>query len=172
MAYPQVSLRLENDVVNDLEYISLAVRMKLDLAGCKISLRDWQAIPLQQRCELHEIDADSDKAIKHFRHVLEDALRQAHRPSPRRLQALGSARVRDWKDPAQLPDRIAELDNSCELIQDWARFNRFDRYVLCSLAVAGDLAKFRAALQALRATSASDANQRPSRMALVAPAPP
>lgn len=97
MAYPQVSLRLEYDVVDDLEYITLAVRMKLDLAGCKISLRDWQAIPRQQRRELHECNADSDKAIKHFRRMLEDALRQAHRPSPRRLQALGSARARAWK---------------------------------------------------------------------------
>lgn len=89
MAYPQVCLRLENELVDDLEYISLAVRKKLNLAGCKISLRDWQAIPLQQRRELHEFNADSDKAIKHLRRMLEDALRQARRPSPRRLQALG-----------------------------------------------------------------------------------
>ncbi|MGH8502438.1 MAG: nitrate reductase associated protein [Gammaproteobacteria bacterium] len=171
MAYPQISLRLENELDDDLEHISLAVRMKLDLAGCKISLRDWQAIPLQQRCELHEINADSDKAIKRFRRMLEDALRQARRPSPRRLQALGSAQVRDWKDPAELPNRIAELDDSRELTQDWARFKRFDRYVLWSLAVEGDLVNFRAALQALRATSTSASNQRPPWMALGVSAP-
>jgi len=79
---------LENTPADDLEYIGLAVRMKLNLAGYKSNLRDRQAIPRRQRCELHEIDVDSDRAIKHFRRMLEDALRQARRPSPRWLQAL------------------------------------------------------------------------------------
>lgn len=172
MAYPQVSLVFENDSADDLEYVSLAVSMKLNLAGCKISSRDLRAIPLPQRCELHDFNADSDKAIKRFRRMLEDALRQAHRPSPRRLQTCGSAQVKDWKNPAQLPDKVAELDDTGELKRDWPRFSRFDRYLLCNLAVKGDLVKFRAALQALRATLTSDSKKLSTRMTLTGSAPP
>jgi hypothetical protein len=103
MSYPPLSC--EDELTKALEFISLTVRMKLDLAECNLSLRDWQAIPLERRRELHDFEADSDKAIKRFRHMLEDALRQAHRPSPRRLPASGSAHVREWKHADQLPDR-------------------------------------------------------------------
>ncbi len=43
--------------------------------------------------------------------------------APRSLQAVGSAWVRAWKDPTQLPARISEMDDSREILQGGAAFN-------------------------------------------------
>jgi len=39
MTYPRLELEKKEDPAD--EFITLAVRMKLDLAGCRISLEDW-----------------------------------------------------------------------------------------------------------------------------------
>jgi hypothetical protein len=152
MAYPRLSC--EGEAARDLKFMSLAVRMKLDLAGCKVSLQDWQAIPLDRRRELDEMEAESDDAIEQFRRLFEHTLKQADRPLPHRLRESEAARVKEWKDAAALPENIAELDESQQLKQDWPRLDRFGRYVLWYLATKGDIPRFRSALQELRAVLA------------------
>ncbi len=148
-AYP--SLPCEGDAARDVKFMSLAVRMKLDLAGCKVSLRDWQAIPVDTRWELHEMEAESDAAIERFRRLLEHALEQADRPPPHRLPVSETAKVKEWTDAAAPPQRIADLDDSQQLEHDWPRLGRYGRYVLWYLATKGDIPRFKSAVRELQA---------------------
>jgi hypothetical protein len=149
MAYPRLSC--EGEAARDLKFISLAVRMKLDLAGFKVSLQDWQAIPVDKRWQLHDMEAESDDAIEQFRRLCEQALTQADRPLPHRLQESELAHVKEWKDAIAVPRKIAALDESQRLKKDWPCFDRFGRYVLWYLATKGDIPRFRSALQELYA---------------------
>jgi hypothetical protein len=113
MAYPRLSC--EGEAARDLKFISLAVRMKLDLAGFKVNLQDWQAIPVDKRWQLHDMEAESDDAIEQFRRLFEQALKQAARPLPHRLQESELAHVKEWKDAIAVPRKIAALDESQRL---------------------------------------------------------
>lgn len=110
----------------ELEWIPLAVRMKLDLAGLRIGLDDWQAIELGTRRSLvHAPEGGPDGA---FAGCLVGALAAAGRPEARRLVRDKPGASKQRPEPASLPGSLSE---------GWDLLDPFDRFVLSHLARKG-----------------------------------
>jgi hypothetical protein len=65
MTYPRLELEKKEDPAD--EFITLAVRMKLDLAGCRISLEDWKAMAKKAQWELHNFVTETSADIQEFK---------------------------------------------------------------------------------------------------------
>lgn len=52
---PNACLDFEPSEVHELAWLPLAVRHKLDHCGLRLSLKQWQALPMQCRAELLEV---------------------------------------------------------------------------------------------------------------------
>src|SRR5690349_9810986 len=112
----------ERDIHATLSFMPLAVRRKLDLAGCKISLEGWRALPLDDRRAL--VDARVDDDVRAFA----DALREAAARAGVSLQpiAAGEPAWRGASVPAPLRETIAG--------DAWLGLDDETRYVLLKLA--------------------------------------
>ena len=63
----------------DGQFIPLVVRMKLDLAGVRIHLADWQALSNKERQTLAQVPAADPTARDHFLVTLQQMLTAAGR---------------------------------------------------------------------------------------------
>jgi hypothetical protein len=70
---------------DDLELIPRSVRDKLDRAGIKLHLRDWQKLSLNERRGLVEEPCESSDEVDHYRRSLEDLIRQRTGSAPEYL---------------------------------------------------------------------------------------
>ncbi len=149
MSYPLLEFERTKDPTN--EFITLAVRMKLDLAGCKIGLQDWSAFSRNQRQTLHDTDAESDSTVKAFKRILCDVLSQADRPPPSNLPATKLARTTQWTAPwngiETVAPKVLDLAQRQDIRINWSKLDRFSRYVLWYLAEKNDTVRFKTALR-------------------------
>ena len=60
---PTACLSFEPDEARRLLWLPLAVRHKLDGCGLRLSLLEWQALPLDTRAELLHLPAGADFAL-------------------------------------------------------------------------------------------------------------
>jgi hypothetical protein len=133
MTYPRLELEKKEDPAD--EFITLAVRMKLDLAGCRISLEDWKAMAKKAQWELHNFVTETSADIQEFKKMMTEALMKASRAKPEQLSQTSIAKVTKWKDTGPIPKEV-----SCALARtglnliEWKQTNRFTRYVLWSFA--------------------------------------
>ena len=127
----------ESDDERALAHIPLAMRYRLDQSGIKLTLKQWQALPMALRRRAIQLPCDTDDAIDDFQHELAayvrglldaDVIRfKVMRPFPWRL---GSAL-------AELNQALGE--SHCPQISDdtWGQLNDFQRYVLIAFARPG-----------------------------------
>ena len=128
-----------------MNWITMAVRMKLDLVGLKMRLKDWQVLPIEQRQELHDAPAETERDIEQFGELLNATLRGAGREAPESLSGSKQADSSYWNDPSTMPRQVREMANTLDLQIDWVRLDRFGRYVLWSLAKKDAAERFAAA---------------------------
>lgn len=114
----------EREVYTTLELIPLSVRRKLDLAGVKLSLRGWQAMPETDRRALVAADEGFASALEVAAERAGVALRPIPVEPPR------------WRSPAVPTALRAALDALGRPLGDaaWAGLDDEARYVLCHLA--------------------------------------
>jgi hypothetical protein len=135
-------LDLERESDPDGEWIPYCVRMKLDLAGLKIGLEDWQTLSADARAALVAAPvadrAERDAFAALIRREADAAgARCAALPEPKR------ALVETWRDAAapsepQL-DVLAKLAGSrTEAAVLWSRLDLFGRYLVHAFARKGD----------------------------------
>jgi len=130
----------------DFELIPLIVRMKLDLAGCKISLSQWQLLPPDIRAHLIDTELVGPQDIRRFRQYLDGALRAAGCQPSKDLPREKRGELMTWLDPDRLPDSMmAQLDEQ-ELNTNWRSLNTFGRYVVWSLLHKGRTDKLKTVL--------------------------
>lgn len=72
---------------DDLEWIPRSVRDKLDRAGIKLHLKEWQALGLDTRQLLVETACDDADGVHTFRQRLVSAVKQATGKEPDALVA-------------------------------------------------------------------------------------
>jgi hypothetical protein len=137
----------EGDVHRTLEFIPLAVRRKLDLAGIKLSLKAWTAMSRAERlavCHL-PVDAPPDRDV--YREALAGfAERAGHPVAPLEGGALDG---RAWS-AERVPDAVATRAPQLQG-RAWSSLPDEARYVLWRLAEARrGPEKFDAALRELR----------------------
>ncbi len=115
-----------------LTFLPLSVRRKLDLAGLKLSLAGWQALPLSNRRALVDAEVDDDtsaafaaglRATAAGAGIALDSLPAPTGPWPWRAPAV----------PPALGERLAALGLALEDTA-WAALPDEDRYALLKLA--------------------------------------
>jgi hypothetical protein len=137
----------EGDLHRTLEFIPLAVRRKMDLAGLKLSLAAWTKMTRAERlavCHL-SVDAPEDRDV--YREALAGfAERAGHPVAPLEGGALDGSAWAAGRIPDAVAARAPELSPA-----RWSALSDEARYVLWRLAEARrGPEKFDAALRELR----------------------
>jgi hypothetical protein len=140
-------LELEGDLHRTLEFIPLAVRRKLDLAGLKLSLKAWTAMTRAERLAVCHLPVDGEGDLEIYREALTGfAERAGHPVAP--LEG-GSVDPAAWS-AARIPATVAARAPNLMLSQ-WSALPEEARYVLFRLAEARrSPEKLDAALRELR----------------------
>ena len=117
-----------------LEFIPLAVRRKLDLAGLKLSLAAWTALSRAERLAVCHLPVDGPGDLDVYREALAGfAQRAGHPLAP--LEG-GPADPRGW-GPARIPDALAARLAAADVRfapPAWASLSDEARYVLVKLS--------------------------------------
>jgi hypothetical protein len=124
--------RFEGDIHATLDCVPLTVRRKLDLAGLKISLEGWQALPFAERLALCHLPVDTDADLIAYRDVMRGFCEQAGVP----LKPLENVDPRLWRG-STVPSIVrGRLDaNRLQLSdEDWRELDEETRYSLVKLA--------------------------------------
>ncbi len=122
----------ERELQATLDLVPLTVRRKLDLAGVKLSLAGWQALPIADRRALVEADVDDDASVSSFTTALRAAAGRAGAPLER-LAVEGPPPWRTPTCPARLCQRVLELGVPLDDAA-WGRLDDDARYALLKLA--------------------------------------
>ena len=128
------------------EWIPLVVRMKLDLSECRITLDDWQALTDAEKHELCRAPIDNAGQIREFSSLLSAALDRLGR-APTLLPPDKVATIAEWNQSRVTPDAVAAICRHRCLNVDWKSLDRYDRYVLWSLARKNDVDSFCGAIE-------------------------
>jgi|TARA_Y100000031_G_scaffold139681_1_gene166655 hypothetical protein len=114
------------------ELIPLLVRMKLDLAGARIHLADWQTLSESERQKLIEVPAgDLTAAVAYFS-MLQDMLAAAGRAAIARASPATSVTA-PWLGDAE-PENVAAICVRAGIEVQWQSLECFSRYLLCHAA--------------------------------------
>lgn len=133
-----------------LERVPFHVRMKLDLAGMRVSLSTWRAFSLEERRALCHLPADTDEEKEVFAAFLAALAAARAGVEAERCPALDP----DAWVAASVPDPVAarsEGDGVAVTLAEWGRWAGHERYALYKTAVSKDPELFRLALRELRA---------------------
>ncbi len=143
--------RFESEIYADLSRIPLHVRLKLDLTGVKISLKDWLAYSMDERGVLCHLPVETEEEKKTFASYL-DFLSWRYQGKEAEL----TKPVADppWNKVDGIPDSV--LAKSKDIgkpvtTDEWNRWNVYQRYAVYKLSISkNEPEKFEQALQEFR----------------------
>jgi hypothetical protein len=143
--------RYEQEFMPTLSRLPLDVRMKLDLAGIKLSLNDWLAFSMEERMVLCHFPVDAEEEKRTFSAYINFLCEKYCGTPAKRVAPLSEA---VWNTSDQLPspvlERAAAVGNPIAL-ERWQALNSRQRYALYKTAVSkNEPEKFRAVLEELR----------------------
>ena len=124
----------EQDFVATLRCIPMAVRLKLDVCGIKLSLRQWSRFTQVERGGLRLSPCSTPAEISAYRTALVAlvALRANEAAKPL-LDPPGG----QWDDAARVPPRVTEFARSLGLAPPsrdrWRQLTRLQRFALIKL---------------------------------------
>ncbi|AOK30563.1 MULTISPECIES: nitrate reductase associated protein [Burkholderia] len=119
-----------------LTYIPMIVRFNLDRFGLRISLEQWQRLPIEDRKLLARFPADEDVAIEpNFDHALFEMLRTHASVEPSWFQPEEHPA---WRNADAVPDALVAQSALAGLpapsAAQWSALTPFQRYVLTKLS--------------------------------------
>ena len=127
--------RCESEFYPALSRLPYHVRMKLDLAGVKFSLKDWLAFSFEERMVLCHLPIDAEDECQAFIAYLEFLSRKylgAQLPLTAPVNRLL------WDDANLIPESVAAKSaarNQSVTRAEWARWNSCYRYALYKTAI-------------------------------------
>ncbi len=144
----------ESEIYPDLSRIPLHVRMKLDLTGVRISLKDWLAYEMEERGVLCHLPVETKEEKENFVSYL-------HFLSRRYLgqEAALTEPVVDppWENSGRMPDSVqARSKEAGQAIttDEWNSWNHCQRYAAYKLSISkNEPEKFKEALLEFRGQS-------------------
>ena len=126
--------RYEAEFYPALSRIPLHVRMKLDLTGLKISLKDWLACGLEERAALCHLPIASEEERGVFAAYLDFLCRKYQGQSAELTDRLESSL---WQ-ASEVPEPVAQKSAACFnaiMLAEWQRWLPHQRYALYKTAV-------------------------------------
>ncbi|HLX01430.1 MAG TPA: nitrate reductase associated protein [Trinickia sp.] len=122
----------------NLTFMPMSVRFNLDRFGLRISLAQWQMLPLEDRALLARfpVEEDSDSAIEpNFDHALFEMMRTHANVEPDWFSPDGAPA---WRNTEIVPEGVLNQSSIARLIaptpEKWAQLDPFKRYVLTKLS--------------------------------------
>jgi len=145
--------RYEAEFYPTLSRLPLHVRMKLDIAGVKISLKDWLAYSFEERSVLCHLPVESAEECRVFAAYL-DFLSRKYQGKPVEItEAMDSAL---W-DGAQVPEPVAQKSAACSNtvdLSEWRSWQAHQRHALYKTAISKNQPEaFGGVLEELRETN-------------------
>lgn len=129
------TFRFEADFVDSLRCIPMAVRMKLDIVGIKLSLAQWHQFSSEQRQQLVEMPCGSPTEKNDYRSTLQNwILRETGKPA----KELDSTSY-PWESnllPKTVIDQASSLGYKFSQTQ-WAGLSPLQRFALIKLSRPG-----------------------------------
>ena len=132
-----------------LERVPFHVRMKLDLAGVRVSLSTWRAFSLEERRALCHLPVDNHEEKEVFAAFLAALAKARAGVAAERCPALDP----DAWAAASVPDPVAARSEGAGVPvtpAEWGRWAAHERYALYKTALSKDPGLFRLALRELR----------------------
>jgi hypothetical protein len=143
--------RHESDIYPGLSRIPLHVRMKLDLTGIKIALKDWLAFDIEERTVLCHLPVESEEEKRAFASYV-DFLSRRYRDAPVARTAAMSSSL--WNNRLEVPLAVAEKKTAEAppvTVEEWRRWKFHQRYALYKTALSqSEPEQFFAVLKELR----------------------
>ncbi|WP_025601670.1 nitrate reductase associated protein [Burkholderia sp. WSM2230] len=117
-------------------YIPMSVRFNLDRFGLRISLAQWQMLPLEDRKLLARFPVDEDAEIEpNFDHALFEMLRTHANVEP---EWFTPDEAPAWRNTDSVPESVGRQAKAAGLAAPsaarWAELDPFQRYVLTKLS--------------------------------------
>jgi hypothetical protein len=141
----------ESDIYPGLSRLPLHVRMKLDLTGIKIGLKEWLALSIEERTVLCHLPVESEEEKQAFASYV-DFLSRHYRDVPAARTAPMSSSL--WNNSGELPLAVVErkaAHTSPVTIEEWERWKFHQRYALYKTALSqSEPEQFFAVLKELR----------------------
>jgi len=126
--------KFETDFSGSLHCIPMSVRFKLDECGVKLSLKQWNRFPPQERHALVNARSDTPEHVKSYQQLLL-ALIEKYASSTAEFVAIDPSP--EWSDPERVPPRIvaytAALGRKPPLPDQWKSLSPLKRFTLYKL---------------------------------------
>ena len=141
----------ESETYPSLSRIPLHVRMKLDVTGIKISLKDWLAYDIEERNVLCHLPVEAEEEKQAFASYL-DFLSRRYRGEPVATTAAMSSSL--WDSAHRVPEPVAGKSAPQippVTVEEWRRWKSYQRYALYKTALSqSDPEQFFAVLKEFR----------------------
>jgi hypothetical protein len=126
--------KFEKDIYETLDCVPMAVRRKLDRAGIKISMSQWQALGRGERLAICHLPANLEEERDALSMFITEAVASTGQGAPK---VLSEAERQIADPPHEPPEKLIQLakDAGFELTPDtWHKLDEDERYVLTKLA--------------------------------------
>ena len=126
--------RFESETYREMSRLPVHLRMKLDLTGIKISLKDWLAFSYEERLRLCEAPVETGQEKTRFAAIVDSLLERHTGVGAVRVPPLTAA---PWEDPRQIPPAMLDKGTARDRPvnpEEWSRWNPCQRYALIKLA--------------------------------------
>jgi len=141
----------EAEFYPELSRLPLHVRMKLDLTGIKLSLKQWLAFSFEERKVICHLPVERDEEQEAFVAYINSLCRRHHGSAAQTFPPVTPAL---WDTPGHIPEPVVENSrNSGQAItlEEWTRWQFHQRYGLYKTALSeNEPEKFLAVLAELR----------------------
>jgi len=125
----------ESDFAGSLRCIPMIVRQKLDLAGIKMTLRQWSQVSRDDRAVLTVLGCEDDAAQRDYRARVLGLIAERCDEPPRFLEACG---LEDWQDARTMPEIVRQQAASDGIAApsaaQWAALDPLQRFALVKLS--------------------------------------
>ncbi|HEX4023349.1 MAG TPA: nitrate reductase associated protein [Steroidobacteraceae bacterium] len=128
----------ERDFAGSLHCIPMSVRLKLDCCGVKLSLKQWNRLPSEERHRLLELPCDSAQTCASFRQDVVGMVEARTGATPKALPIEADpAWDADSRIPGQLSAYLQALRLPPLTAAQWRGLGRLQRYALLKLSRPG-----------------------------------
>jgi len=141
----------EAEFYPELNRLPLHVRLKLDLTGIKLSLKQWLAFSFEERKVVCHLPVERDEELQAFVAYMNSLCRRYHGSAAQTFPPVTPAL---WDTPGHIPEPVVENSRNSGpaiTLEEWTHWQFHQRYALYKSALSeNEPEKFLAVLAELR----------------------